>query len=196
MALLSGGAAQASDDDGLLRALEAAVHPSNGAASPEETPSPHLWIHGANLDLQPGAFQSKIEDLLQETRSSVTFVGRYDHEQLSGYMSNVDWVVVPSVWWENSPLVIQEAFHFGRPVICSNHGGMAEKVSDGLNGLHFQAGDAADLARTLERAAGSSDLWGKLRAGVRPVYSMDEHVAALTNLYEALREERSAVGVG
>ena len=46
--------------------------------------------------------------------------------------------VVPSLWWENSPLVIQEAFHFGRPVICSDIGGMAEKVTDGVNGLHFR----------------------------------------------------------
>ena len=53
-------------------------------------------------------------------------------------MSSVDWVVVPSIWWENSPLVIQEAFMHGRPVICSDIGGMAEKVNDGVDGLHFR----------------------------------------------------------
>jgi len=56
-------------------------------------------------------------------------------------MAAVDWVVVPSIWWENSPLVIQEAFAHGRPVICSDIGGMAEKVAHEKNGLHFRAND-------------------------------------------------------
>jgi hypothetical protein len=68
-------------------------------------------------------------------------------------MGDVDWVVVPSVWWENSPLVIQEAFQRGRPVICSDIGGMAEKVADGVDGLHFRAGDPEALAATIARAA-------------------------------------------
>ena len=44
-------------------------------------------------------------------------------------MADLHWVLVPSIWWENSPLVIQEAFFHGRPVICSDVGGMAEKVT-------------------------------------------------------------------
>ena len=56
-------------------------------------------------------------------------------------MSNVDWVVVPSRWWEGSPLVIQDAFLYGRPVICSDIGAMAEKVTHEVNGLHFTVAD-------------------------------------------------------
>ena len=62
-------------------------------------------------------------------------------------MARIDWVVVPSIWWENGPLVILEAFQHGRPVICSDIGGMSEKVTDGVNGLHFRRGDPRDLAR-------------------------------------------------
>ena len=62
-------------------------------------------------------------------------------------MAEIDWVVVPSIWWENSPLVIQEAFLHGRPVICSDIGGMAEKVEHEVNGLHFRVGDHAALGR-------------------------------------------------
>jgi glycosyltransferase involved in cell wall biosynthesis len=181
-------------DDPLLRALELAVLPGSGEPRLEgATPRPHLWVHGANLDLQPGAFQTKVEELLEATRENVTYVGRYDHEQLADYMSNIDWVVVPSLWWENSPLVIQEAFHFGRPVICTNHGGMAEKVIDGINGLHFRAGDAADLARTIERAAGTPGLWEELRAGIPPVHSMESHVVRLSELYRSLLDREVAV---
>ena len=99
-------------------------------------------------------------------------------------MSEIDWVVVPSVWWENSPLVIQEAFMQRRPVICSDIGGMAEKVTDGVDGLHFRAGDPQSLADTIERAVGTPGLWDRLRAGIGEVHPLGRHVANLTDLYD------------
>jgi glycosyltransferase involved in cell wall biosynthesis len=106
-------------------------------------------------------------------------------------MENIDWVVVPSIWWENSPLVIQEAFLHGRPVICSDVGGMAEKVTDGVNGLHFPAGDPAGLARVLAQAAANPDLWALLRSQIPSIFSMDEHIAALEHLYTSLLKRRT-----
>jgi glycosyltransferase involved in cell wall biosynthesis len=181
------------ETDPLLRALEAAT-----ARETDDPPAVglHVLIHGANLDLQPGTFQNRVKELLEQTRDGVTFVGRYDHTQLARLMSNVDWVIVPSIWWENSPLVIQEAFHFRRPVICSDIGGMAEKVTHGVDGLHFRAGDAADLARTLEYAVATPGLWEQLRAAIRPVYRMEEHVTALESLYGALLGKREVANVG
>jgi glycosyltransferase involved in cell wall biosynthesis len=147
---------------------------------------PRLRVHGANLELQPGEFQNRFESLLQDTEGAVTFVGKYDHEHLPELMAHVDWVVVPSVWWENSPLVIQEAFQQGRPVICSDIGGMAEKVTDGVNGLHFGVGDPASLAEALRRAVETPGLWESLRQGISPVHPMDEHVQRLDDLYTSL----------
>src|SRR3989449_4054162 len=126
----------------------------------------HLWIHGANLDLQPVEFQRQVNELLAACKDNVTLVGRYQPESLARLMAGVDWVVVPSIWWENSPLVIQEAFLHGRPVICSDIGGMAEKVADGVNGLHFRTRDSADLAATIRRAVTTPGLWEKLRGGI------------------------------
>jgi hypothetical protein len=63
---------------------------------------------------------------------------------------------------------------------------MSEKVTDGLNGLHFRRRDAHSLADVMRRAATEPDLWGKLRLGIPPVHSMREHVAALTSHYNAL----------
>ncbi len=146
-------------DDSLLSALEMAAGIGPRPKSEDGFARPHAWIHGANLDLQPGTFQNRVKELLDVTRRNVTFAGRYSYAELASLMSNVDWIVVPSIWWENSPLVIQEAFHFGRPVICSDIGGMAEKVDDGVNGLHFRAGDPTSLARTITRAAEEPGLW-------------------------------------
>src|SRR6185436_12596375 len=120
------------------------------------------WLHGANLEIQTPTFQQEFRALLDSTAQAVTFFGRYEHSELPRLMAAVDWVVVPSIWWENSPLVIQEAFHHGRPVICSGIGGMAEKVTDGVNGLHFRRGDPASLAATIRRAATSPGLWETL----------------------------------
>jgi glycosyltransferase involved in cell wall biosynthesis len=94
--------------------------------------------------------------------------------------------VVPSIWWENSPLVIQEAFMHGRPVICSDIGGMAEKVIDGVNGLHFTAGDPRSLATVLRRAASDPELWDRLRKGAPRIYSIKDQVAYLKGLYRGL----------
>src|SRR4051812_44065472 len=75
----------------------------------------HLWIHGNNLDLQPPEFQSAVAALLAEAKPAVTHAGPFQRNEMRQLMDNVDWVVVPSLWWENSPLVIQEAFMCGRP---------------------------------------------------------------------------------
>lgn len=177
-------------DDPLLAALERAAGSTSGATTATiDEPQPQARIHGANLDLQPGAFQNRVKELLEKTRRSVTFVGKYDHAQLASHIANVDWVVVPSIWWENSPLVIQEAFHFGRPVICSDIGGMAEKVQDGVDGLHFRANDPASLAAVMKRAAEQPALWERLRGGMQPVYSMEAHVRALSDLYREVLAE-------
>jgi glycosyltransferase involved in cell wall biosynthesis len=62
-----------------------------------------------------------------------------------------DAVLVPSIWWENSPVVIQEAFRNNRPGLCSDIGGMAEKVPDGVDGYPFPVGNGLELSYLLVR---------------------------------------------
>ena len=150
----------------------------------------HLWLHGANLELQSEEFRDEFSELLDAAAGNVTLVGQYERRELAQLMASVDWVIVPSIWWENSPLVIQEAFLCRRPVICSDIGGMAEKVGHGLNGLHFRTGDPEALAQAIRQAVGEPDLWRRLRAGISDVYSMEEHVSALTQLYRELADRR------
>lgn len=126
-------------------------------------------IHGANLEWQPEEFKARFNNLLQPLirEGCVRMVGPYKPEQLRSRMSRIDWVIVPSIWWENSPMVIQEAFLHGRPVICSNIGGMAEKVSHMHNGLHFEARNPLDLADSLLRAVFDSSLWTNLYNNIK-----------------------------
>jgi glycosyltransferase involved in cell wall biosynthesis len=147
--------------------------------------APRLRIHGANLDLQEHSFREEITGLLAACEQAIE-VGSYPPQRAGEMMAAVDWVVVPSLWWENSPLVIQEAFAQRRPVICSDIGGMAEKVRDGIDGLHFRVGDADDLAATIRRAVGTPGLWERLQQGIATVHPMSAHVDCLTDAYEAL----------
>jgi glycosyltransferase involved in cell wall biosynthesis len=103
--------------------------------------------------------------------------------------------VVPSTWWENAPLVIQEAFYHGRPVICSNIGGMAEKVRDRVDGLHFQAGSAASLADAMLEAATTPGYWDKLAQGIVPTVAKEQAAREHLALYRGLAgaAEKAAV---
>ena len=158
----------------------------------QEAQRPRLWLHGANLELRTPEFRRKFEKLLDGSGERVTMVGRYEPSDLPELMRAIDWVVVPSIWFENSPLVIQEAFMHGRPVICSDIGGMAEKVEDGVSGLHFRAGDPRSLARTMSRAARDPNLWGRLHAGIPEVYRMEDAIGSISSIYRQLMEQKRA----
>jgi glycosyltransferase involved in cell wall biosynthesis len=160
-----------------------------------EDSNAHLWLHGANLELQTQDFQEEFAALHESLRGRVTFRGPYDHAELPKLMADLHWVLVPSIWWENSPLVIQEAFFHRRPVICSDVGGMAEKVRDGVDGVHFRVGDAFSLARTIETATTSSRLWRSLRDGIREPHPMDTHIARLLDLYDSAPDRSEEVAL-
>jgi glycosyltransferase involved in cell wall biosynthesis len=106
-----------------------------------------------------------------EDEGVVQWIGPYETSQLSSRMENIDWVVVPSVWWENSPMVIQEAFAHGRPVIGSDIGGMAEKITHGVDGLHVSAGNALAWRSTLLQAGNDVEQWNRFYASIRPPLS-------------------------
>ena len=88
-------------------------------------------------------------------------------------------MIVPSIWWENSPLVIQEAFHARPPGDLQRHRRDGREGDRRVNGLHFRAGDPTSLAATMRRAATEPDLWERLRGGIRPVYRHGRARAAL-----------------
>jgi glycosyltransferase involved in cell wall biosynthesis len=131
-----------------------------------------LEVHGANLEHQREELREKINFLAAPLikQGVVRFVGPYRPDELRQRMAHVDWVVVPSTWWENSPMVIQEAFAFGRPVICSDIGGMAEKIRHGVNGLHVPVGNAPQWAKTFKATCEHTTEWEGLRSHiVRPI---------------------------
>ena len=149
-----------------------------------------LLVYGGNLERQPQAYQDKFAKLVESAGRRVRFCGAFQNHEMPNLMRSVDWVVMPSVWWENSPIVIQEAFFHGRPILSSNLGGMAEKITDEVDGLHFRSGSPEDLVDCMTRALSEPGLWERLRSGIKkPLSHVDcanQHLA----LYQRLIAER------
>ncbi|TDH64420.1 glycosyltransferase [Dankookia rubra] len=152
-------------------------------------------VHGVTLHggaaYQSDAFMAGFSTAL-EAAPAARHTGPYDAVGLPGLMAQVDWVVVPSIWWENAPLVIQEAFLHRRPVICSEIGGMAEMVRDGVDGLHAPVGDPAGLARVMRRAIETEGLWETLAGNTRPPLTIEAATLRHLDLYRDTLGARAA----
>jgi glycosyltransferase involved in cell wall biosynthesis len=143
-----------------------------------------MTLHGG-LDFQTEAFQERFRSELARV-PRVRHTGGYHRNEMAALMAEADWVVVPSTWWENAPLVIEEAHQSRRPVICSDIGGMAESVGDGVDGLHFRAGDPHALAATLRRAVETDGLWDRLVEQIAPVRTVGDTARDHERLFRGL----------
>jgi glycosyltransferase involved in cell wall biosynthesis len=121
-----------------------------------------LRVHGRT---EEPMFRDYIDKVLAAALGDprITFAGPYAEAQVAQVFADMDLLVVPSTWYENTPFVVLEAFAAGVPVIASDLGGLSEIVREGENGLLFEAGNAAALARTIERVADDPVLFSQLR---------------------------------
>ena len=100
-----------------------------------------------------GPERAALEAQAQELQlSGVTFRGRLSREDALASVKNARFTVVPSKWYETFGMCIAESFACGTPVICSRLGAMKELVTDHRTGLHFNPGDAQDLADKVDWA--------------------------------------------
>lgn len=136
-------------------------------------------------------YTRRLEGMAQDD-SRLELSGEFVPAELSRVLQEVDVIVVPSIWYENSPNVILEAFAHRTPVVASDLGGMAELVRDGEDGLLFQAGDASSLADRLRRLVEEPDLTEALRTGIEPVRAVEQEMTELQTIYDRLLD-RAAV---
>jgi len=115
--------------------------------------------------------------------------GPFERAELPRLLEASDLVVVPSLWSENAPFVIREAFAAGRPVIASDTPALRESVRQGVDGLLVAAGDVRALGSALAECAGDGERLATLVAGVRPPRSICEDAAELIEIYSRLAGE-------
>lgn len=115
------------------------------------------------------------------------FVGRLDAEETAALIGDARAVVVPSVWFENAPMIILEAMAVGVPVIASRIGGIPEQIADGRDGLLVAPGDVggiADAMRRLEEdSAFAIALGSEARRTVGERFSIETHLESLVRSY-------------
>ncbi|MEW6235578.1 MAG: glycosyltransferase [Candidatus Omnitrophota bacterium] len=112
--------------------------------------------------------------------------GRAENRDIPRILSNSDVLVIPSIWFENSPITIHEAFLARVPVITSRLGGMADLVRDGDNGLLFEVGNDNDLSRCLKRLVDDPAQIERLRPNPAEVKSIPADAQWTAAKYEEL----------
>jgi glycosyltransferase involved in cell wall biosynthesis len=105
-------------------------------------------------------------------------------------------LIMPSIWYENFPRTLVEAFGCGLPVIASRLGALAELIEDGVTGLLFDPGDGADLRRKMEWAAANpsrmADMGRTARVHYEANYTADRNYLQLTSIYRDVMSEARA----
>ncbi len=147
-------------------------------------PHAHLIVHGSQPQYLDGSsFSRGIKSKLKLLGGRITMAGRYDQNRVSELMTDVDWVVMASLWPENSPVVIEEAKACGRPLLVPSLGGMAEKVRNGKDGLHYTPHSAFSLSEVMLRCCNEAGLWPQLHATLAKPASVSDVLAAHMAVY-------------
>lgn len=136
-----------------------------------------------------------LADVLAE-EPQLKLLGLRDHKDVQAAMACAAAVVVPSLWYEGLPMVIAEAFAAGTPVIASRIGALADLVEDGVTGLHVTPGDAADLARAMDRIVETPEAARSMGQAARRVYERDWAEDVTTRSLLAIYAEAIASRVG
>jgi glycosyltransferase involved in cell wall biosynthesis len=116
----------------------------------------------------------------------IEFCGDYDFDNIGRVLEEIDVVVVPSLWYENAPLVIGAAQAFGIPVVATRLGGMKEMVIDGVNGFTFELGHAEQLADKIRLIAANPGLIADLSNNRMLPPRIESEAFLLESLYSGL----------
>ncbi len=116
--------------------------------------------------------------------------GRAENRDIPAILAQTDALIVPSIWFENSPITIHEAFLARVPVITSNFGGMADLVKDGENGLLFDVGDAGSLSACLARCVDEPQLIEQIRPDPASVKTLEYDAEWMEGQYQILLAKR------
>jgi len=141
-----------------------------------------LVLHGS-AQHEPD-YVARVEALAEEVGARLG--GRLERAEVPRAHASLDLLVVPSVWFENSPLVIHEALAAGTPLLVSDLGGMAELVEEGRGGWRFRTGDAGDLARHLSALLADPAPLAAIGATRPSIPTFDQHAAEVEALYGVL----------
>ncbi|HEX5925080.1 MAG TPA: glycosyltransferase [Baekduia sp.] len=141
-------------------------------------------IHGE----LPAAMRRELERL--DARGVVELHGAFSPDELPDLLSGVDAAALPSVWWDCANLAARECLAARVPLLAPRMAGLAEAITDGVDGLAFDGGDVDGLARRLDRLASEPGLLEQLQGGIEAPNSFARFVDDIEAYYAGERPGR------
>ena len=138
-----------------------------------ELPNENLSIYGG-IGAQKRFLETK----------NINFKGGYDNNTINDVLQDIDVLIVPSIWYENAPLVIQEAFLAGIPVITSDLGGMSELVINNENGFTFDVGSKTHLKEIILKIINDPTILNRLKNSRDIVVDIKDDTKEIINIYK------------
>ena len=162
----------------------------------------HLRIWGRPSGQETAALKEMASSLSQSASRRIEWMSEYKNQNIvRDVFDRCDAIVVPSVWVENSPLVIHEAQQARVPVIAADAGGMGEYVHHEMNGLLFEHRSSASLAKQMQRFVNAPELAAELGARgylyskTGDVPDIETHVRQVEALYDNVLKRRDTAHV-
>lgn len=141
-----------------------------------------LFIYGKETAYK--GFEDYLYEIKKKGRNkNIVFKGQYDHKNLADILSDIDVVVVPSIWHETGPLVAQEAILSKTPVIASGLGRMKELLRDGKNGLLVKPKDSDALYGAMKKIIDNHNILEKIDIDSTLVENIDDNAQKLEKVY-------------
>ena len=138
-----------------------------------------------------GPLKNDLEDMLKAGGiRDIEFTGRKPYQECMRLLQDTRFLILPSLCYENFPVVIIEAYASGKPVIASRVGAMAELVEEGKTGLLFEPGNPEDLADKMQGMVENEDACIEMGKNARKVfeekYTAENNYEILMKIYNKL----------
>lgn len=115
----------------------------------------------------------------------IKFGGVFPKEKVGDILSDVDVVVVPSLWYENCPHIVLEALVCRTPVVISSMAGMPEYIKDDITGFTFSRGNRDGLKEILEKIVDNPTILNDVKENMKRILipTIEQEAYAYHKLY-------------
>ncbi len=136
---------------------------------------------------QDSAYMSELNNLTNGG-GAIAFKGTFPKDQLGKVLSEIDVLVIPSRWYENSPLVLLYAMATKTPVIVTDMKGMSEFVRDGHNGFTFKKDSVAHLGQIMQQIVDDPAVLLQLSQNTDYAKDIMDHAGDVFDIYQTVLE--------
>jgi len=132
-------------------------------------------------------------DDIATSDTRIQFEGTFPPDIIGGVLGAMDLLVVPSLWYENTPLIIHQAHAAKVPVIATDLGGMNETIKHGQNGYLFEAGNVNQLSTLIKSLVEDTSQLEELRNKITSPMFIDQYTDELEEQYSEIIGKRHRI---